>query len=291
MPRNRATSIRDTRPIRAVRNELLDPTLREWDHANAVVNAIPSQGGLTDLANRLRQEQAERRRQEQAESSSEESSELSSSDEMELDENEEAEQTQEEEMDLDEHEEAGDTQEEEIESEHEEEDESEDQEENESEDQEGNESEDEEENESGDQEENEEHQEEDEPEDQGENQSAQDDDVAMEDSPTGNDEGHADPSPAVFPCDRCSKVFKDKGVLRQHRSDSHVGTRCYFPTCTFTADEELKLRNHFCEHQRDWINRGESETRCPWPGCTKNFSRKDTVQRCIKAHNKRAGGV
>ncbi|KAI0907557.1 hypothetical protein F4823DRAFT_549818 [Ustulina deusta] len=97
------------------------------------------------------------------------------------------------------------------------------------------------------------------------------------------------PSPLTpFVCQDCGRTYNTLGPLKQHMDDRHCGTRCYFPGCTITTHTEEQLLFHFRDHQQEGIDDGMSTLACPWPGCSKSFSRTDTVQRCIKKHNRRA---
>ncbi|KAI1117965.1 hypothetical protein F5Y14DRAFT_447375 [Nemania sp. NC0429] len=105
---------------------------------------------------------------------------------------------------------------------------------------------------------------------------------AAEEQPQG---GQAAPPVPVFHCPNCPKLFTKHSTMQTHIADRHVGMRCYFPGCGVTTNTELGMIEHFLQHQRLAIEGGGEPTVCPWPGCGKNFSRKDTVQRCIKRHN------
>ncbi|KAI0103217.1 hypothetical protein GGR51DRAFT_573393 [Nemania sp. FL0031] len=100
---------------------------------------------------------------------------------------------------------------------------------------------------------------------------------------------NATPAPALFTCRHCgSSSCQTKSALEQHIKDRHIGTWCYWPGCGFTTNAESGLIKHFIEHQRQAIGAGVAREKCPWPNCPKTYSRQDTVQRCIKRHNREA---
>ncbi|KAI3336837.1 hypothetical protein HD806DRAFT_474943 [Xylariaceae sp. AK1471] len=92
--------------------------------------------------------------------------------------------------------------------------------------------------------------------------------------------------PPRFACRRCPRIYTRKITLEQHIRDRHCGTRCYWPRCGTTTTTEAELLQHPSDHQKH--ARGVLPTTCPWPGCGKVFGRGDTVQRCLKRHNRLA---
>ncbi|KAI0876015.1 hypothetical protein GGS24DRAFT_514698 [Hypoxylon argillaceum] len=96
--------------------------------------------------------------------------------------------------------------------------------------------------------------------------------------------------PHGLECHHCGKPYENKRALGTHIRDRHVGRICYWPGCGYTAATEWDLTDHFHEHQREAIRFGIDKKRCPWPGCTRALvhTRSDTVQRCIKRHNRLA---
>lgn len=96
------------------------------------------------------------------------------------------------------------------------------------------------------------------------------------------------PQAPPFQCSHCSKVFTKNIILKAHINDRHVGRVCHWPRCGTSAFTEHGLIQHFLEHQHRANAEGVDPRVCPWPGCGKKFSRKDTVQRCIKRHNNKA---
>ncbi|TGJ86718.1 hypothetical protein E0Z10_g2024 [Xylaria hypoxylon] len=101
-------------------------------------------------------------------------------------------------------------------------------------------------------------------------------------------ESELDVEPTSFPCRHCPRVYDKKYNLDKHISDTHIGTRCYWPGCGTTTKTEKELIHHFKDHHIEAINGGTQDVCCPWPGCGKTFSRRDTVQRCLKGHNNKA---
>ncbi|KAI1352349.1 hypothetical protein F5Y01DRAFT_313823 [Xylaria sp. FL0043] len=104
------------------------------------------------------------------------------------------------------------------------------------------------------------------------------------------------PTPAApqrrqrFACQYCPRAYSSNGPLDRHIQDRHCGTRCYFPGCGRNVSTEDGLLEHFRDHQKRSAAQGFLETECPWPNCGKAYSRRDTVQRCIKRHNREARG-
>ncbi|KAI0396736.1 hypothetical protein F5Y17DRAFT_78839 [Xylariaceae sp. FL0594] len=98
------------------------------------------------------------------------------------------------------------------------------------------------------------------------------------------------PSAATLTCRRCGKMYARQAALTCHMQDTHVGRMCYWPGCRGgILTSEAQLLEHFLNHQRQAIAAGTvAPVECPWPGCGKTHTRRDTVQRCIKAHNRAA---
>ncbi|KAI1426572.1 hypothetical protein F5Y12DRAFT_741536 [Xylaria sp. FL1777] len=91
-----------------------------------------------------------------------------------------------------------------------------------------------------------------------------------------------------FVCPRCPQEYEKKSNLVKHCQDRHPGTRCNFPHCGTITATEHELIAHFVLHQQLGESEGLRPEQCPWPDCGKVFSRADTVQRCIKRHNRAA---
>lgn len=85
-----------------------------------------------------------------------------------------------------------------------------------------------------------------------------------------------------------SKNYKEQYALTLHIRDRHVGRVCHWPQCGTTTNSEEELLAHFSQHQKDAIAGGLESVVCPWPNCAKRLSRRDSVQRCIKRHNRAA---
>ncbi|KAI0432061.1 hypothetical protein F5Y09DRAFT_354268 [Xylaria sp. FL1042] len=103
---------------------------------------------------------------------------------------------------------------------------------------------------------------------------------------TGSGSGSG--SSSQFSCRYCSRTYDRQAPLTQHIEDRHCGTRCYFPGCGEKFETEGGLLKHFRDHQKEGLDIGLSEVTCPWPECGIEYSRRDTVQRCIKRHNRQA---
>ncbi|KAI0103220.1 hypothetical protein GGR51DRAFT_561904 [Nemania sp. FL0031] len=108
-----------------------------------------------------------------------------------------------------------------------------------------------------------------------------------EDSPGDNEDANVAANNR-FVCQFCNKLYTKKAVMNQHVMDRHVGKRCHWPGCGFTAATEPGLLQHFHKHQRDAVAQGVPKKKCPWPNCPKTYSRGDSVQRCVKRHNMEA---
>ncbi|KAI1456991.1 hypothetical protein F4805DRAFT_458161 [Annulohypoxylon moriforme] len=89
------------------------------------------------------------------------------------------------------------------------------------------------------------------------------------------------PEEAIDPltCHECGKHFKTKMTFQQHDREVHIGTRCYWPGCTFTTTTEALLNRHLHTHQ------GDEHVRCKWPGCKSAFKMKESLLRHLRRHN------
>ncbi|KAI0887859.1 uncharacterized protein GGS22DRAFT_185239 [Annulohypoxylon maeteangense] len=79
-------------------------------------------------------------------------------------------------------------------------------------------------------------------------------------------------------CNICGKDFKSKSTHLQHGREKHIGTKCYWPSCTFIASTEMELSRHLHIHQG---GNGES---CEWPKCGSSFAVKESLMRHIRRH-------
>ncbi|KAI1251844.1 hypothetical protein MGN70_006414 [Eutypa lata] len=102
-----------------------------------------------------------------------------------------------------------------------------------------------------------------------------------------------------IPCDKCGKLCKNKRTLRQHKLETHLGLKCYFPVgqdadvavCGHTADVDHRLVAHTTEehgHIQKKPDMPDGRFSCPWGKktgkCGGNFSMAETANRCMRRH-------
>ncbi|KAI1416697.1 hypothetical protein F5Y13DRAFT_205534 [Hypoxylon sp. FL1857] len=96
----------------------------------------------------------------------------------------------------------------------------------------------------------------------------------------------AQPQDDDFTCPVCNKSFKNKGAIRQHTLQVHIGTKCYWPGCSVTTESEPELNAHLKEHNDDPSPDGRYK--CTWPGCDKTYAFADSLTRHARQHNSEA---
>ncbi|KAI1416698.1 hypothetical protein F5Y13DRAFT_186316 [Hypoxylon sp. FL1857] len=83
-------------------------------------------------------------------------------------------------------------------------------------------------------------------------------------------------------CPQCNKSFKTVATFRQHASQIHIGTTCFWPGCSKAFNTEDDLIIHLQFHNDAAPNANDT---CNWPGCGRTFLWRQRVVRHLRQHN------
>ncbi|CAJ2508903.1 Uu.00g139290.m01.CDS01 [Anthostomella pinea] len=69
-------------------------------------------------------------------------------------------------------------------------------------------------------------------------------------------------------CDFCQKYYASCAVVRDHKSQIHVGLQCHWGSCAITTTTEAEMRDHVIQHNNDAAKApGEELPFTHFPGC------------------------
>ncbi|KAI0839378.1 hypothetical protein F5Y06DRAFT_303108 [Hypoxylon sp. FL0890] len=98
-----------------------------------------------------------------------------------------------------------------------------------------------------------------------------------------------------FSCSQCAYTSHRQKLLNEHTRFNHIGTRCYWPGCSFVAADERGVKDHLHQaHPKPLRETSESESgptvtyRCPWPECNRPFVGEPGASRHVRFHNYKA---
>ncbi|KAG5674518.1 hypothetical protein PVAND_004480 [Polypedilum vanderplanki] len=94
---------------------------------------------------------------------------------------------------------------------------------------------------------------------------------------------------SIWICDICSKQFTTKQILQRHRiatHDQNKDFKCDQCDTWFSSSNNHELIKHVNE-----VHNGFKKFICDFPGCNKEFSRRDALKRHRTCHDKGRGGT